>query len=98
MTNQHKSWREEFDERFDKPICDAAHRHVVSPTSRDVYYDNSDIKSFIEKTLAAHEEIKRMLLELKDEPHEPLAHSYWHGYDVALEHALDKLAALSETV
>lgn len=56
------------------------------------------LKSFIRSLLEKErEETRKTLLELKDAPHEPLPHSYWHGYDVALEHALDFLPLIRPT-
>ena len=45
------NWEEEFDRQFNLPITDEAHRHLNSPTSKNVYYDNTRIKSFIRTLL-----------------------------------------------
>lgn len=59
-----------------------------------VGFKRIELKSFISQVEAearakAEKRIKKILLELKDSPKTEGNHSYWHGYDMALEHALD---------
>lgn len=62
----HESWEVEFDKIFGKPISDEAHRHLVSPTSKNVYYDNSDIKDFIhQQLLLQRQELAKRVGEMK---------------------------------
>ena|SRR3990167_3853385 len=57
-----------FDEKFDKPISDHAHRHLNSPTSRNVYYDNRELKSFLSTSLreVAEKTLEAVKMEEKD--------------------------------
>jgi uncharacterized protein with von Willebrand factor type A (vWA) domain len=61
-----QDWRKEFDERFNKPISDEAHRHLQSPTSKNVYYDNTELISFIEKVESSA--VERTVAEMKLKP------------------------------